>query len=177
MSKQYGTDSDLDKLIDSDDYKDRIKAARQGYALDRLLFDDNNNDVFEVAENYLNDHKYKTIFDWAKDNNVNIDINEWLTSDDWTKRREVAYYGYRLDILAYDNDWGVRNAVYDYILDHHYASVFAWAEDNNISIDIDEWLNSDNTYKKIAVVRAGYRLDILRNDKDETVRNYACKYL
>lgn len=72
---------------------------------------------------------------------------------------------------------GVREAVYDYILGHNYRSVFDWAEDNNISIDIDEWLNSDNTYKKIEVVREGYKLDILRNDKDETVRKYACKYL
>lgn len=62
MNKQYGTDPELDKLVNSDDYKDRIKAAKQEYALDRLLFG-NNNDVFEVVENYLNDHKYKTIFD------------------------------------------------------------------------------------------------------------------
>ena len=57
---------------------------------------------------YLREHNYKSVFDWAKDNNIDIDIDEWLKSDDWRKRREVAKQGYGLDILVHDSNWRIR---------------------------------------------------------------------
>ncbi len=39
--KNYGTDPKLDELVDSGNLEDRVKAAEQGYGLDKLINDKN----------------------------------------------------------------------------------------------------------------------------------------
>lgn len=172
----YNTDFELDKLVNSEEYKDRIKAAKQGYGLDVLIIDKDDY-VRRAAYKYLAEHKYNSIFDWAKDNNVDLDINEWLHSNIWFKRREVVKFGYRLDILINDSDMLIRELAMDYLKNHNYLSIFDWAKDNNIDLDIDEWLHSDDFIKRLEVAKAGYRLDVLINDRDMFIYNAVIEYL
>ena len=191
----HGTDPELDKLVDSDDYTDRLKAAKQGYGLDKLI-NDKEYYIRGTAENYLKEHNYKTVFDWAKDNGVDINIDEWINSNDVIKRIQVVKAGYGLDILVHDYDSKVREevakqgygldilindiysnvheAVENYLEDHNYKSVFDWAKDNGIDI-IDEWLNSDDWRKRDQVAKAGYGLDVLVHDKYSDVREAVAK--
>lgn len=146
MNKQYGTDPELDKLVNSDDYKERIEAAEKGYALDKLT-----NDSDEVVRNaayyYLNEHKYRSVIDWAKDNNIEIDIDEWLNSDNCFKRCEVAKYGYGLDILINDENYHVREV----IAKHYYK--------------LDKLVYDKNLITRLTMAKQRYRFDILVNDE------------
>ena len=185
----YGTDSKLDKLVESKKISNRIKAARYNYGLEKLINDSNETVRIAVAEqgfrldifayshfdcerwaayDYLEKHGYKSIIDWAKDNNINID--NWINSENWNKRFDVARYGYGLDKLIYDENPTVRLSVENYLRDHNYKSVFIWAEDNNVNIDIEEWLNSNNYLKRLIVAKYGYGLDKLVNDENWEVR-------
>ena len=159
----------IDKLVNDEDEDVRKAVAEQGYGLDKLVYDENWY-VRYLVKKYLEEHNYKSIFDWAKDNNVDLNINEWLNSNDFRKREPVAKAGYRLDKLVNDKNRDIRFAVYDYLKEHNYKSVFDWAKDNNIDIDIDEWLNSDNWAKRKQVAEQGYKLDILINDYNYNVR-------
>lgn len=166
----------LDKLVNDKNWVVRKAVARQGYGLDKLINDEDYN-VRQAVNKYLREHNYKTVFDWAKDNNIDIDINEWLNSDDWLKRYAVAKQGYRLDKLINDNNSDVHGAVYDYLNEHNYKSVFDWAKDNHVDIDLEEWLNSDDWIKKYEVARQGYKLDILVYDEHSGIRNAVNEYL
>ncbi len=169
--KNYGTDPELDKLVNSENYEDRIEAAEQGYALDRLLFDEDI-DVFEAVLDYLSTNNYRSIFNWAKDNNIDLDIEEWFNSDNWFKLNEVAKYGYKLDKLIYYKDYTVHMTVINYLKDYNYKSIFDWAKDNNINmnIDIDELLSSEDWRKREQAAMYGYGLDTLINDENKWVR-------
>lgn len=60
-SNGYG----LDVLINDKDYEVRRVVAKQGYGLD-ILFNDKNKDVRKAVEDYLKEHGYKSINNWAK---------------------------------------------------------------------------------------------------------------
>ena len=51
----YSSDSELYKLVNSEEYKDRIKAAKQGYGLDILVYDENY-EVRAAVDKYLAEH-------------------------------------------------------------------------------------------------------------------------
>ena len=147
----YGTDAELDQLVDSSDFSVRIRIAYQNYGLDKLINDENSK-VREVV---------------AKQG-YGLDI--LVNDENYVVRGEVAKHGYGLDKLIYDRDaWVCANAN-NYLLDHKYKSMFEWAKDNNIDIDIDEWLNSDNWAKRYQVAQQGYQLNVLVNDEDLRVR-------
>lgn len=82
--KKYGTDPELDKLVDSDNYKDRIKAAEQKYALNKLI-DDEDYEVRAVVArqgyglNQLIYDKDEYVRDAVKDylKKHNLSIEEW----------------------------------------------------------------------------------------------------
>ena len=277
----YGTNPELDKLVDSDDWRVREAVAQQGYGLDKLVNDkdhdvrkaiaeqcygldilihDKDEDVRrEVARHgygldklitdedgyvrrevayYLKDHNYKSVFEWANDNGIDIDIDAWLNSNyrqreqlakagyhldvlvndkDYNIRIIVAEQGYSLDILVNDKNWYVRRAVAEqgygldilgndeegyvreavarqgygldilitdidsrynvsrevkkYLREHNYRSIFDWAKDNGVDIDIDEWLHSYDRSKIEQVIKAGYHLDVLVNHEAWYVRN------
>ncbi len=167
---------ELKKLLNSDNYKDRLIAAKNGYRLD-ILIDDDYNIVRETVYKYLLKNNYESVFDWANDNDVDIDIDEWLYSDNLRKRLEVAKFGYHLEILINDKNNNVNYIINKYLKEHNYESIFDWANDNNIKLDIDEWLNSDNLYKRLEVVKKGYYLDILSHDINVIIRVKVDEYL
>ncbi len=166
----------LDKLVNDKYCSIRIVVAKQGYGLDILIIDTDEY-VRRAAYKYLTEHKYNSIFEWTKDNKIDIDINEWLHSSIWFKRREVAKFGYRLDILINDSDMLIREIAMDYLKNHNYLSIFDWAKDNNVNLDINEWLHSNEYIKRLEVVKAGYRLDVLINDRDMFIYNAVIEYL
>lgn len=146
MNKQYGTDPKLDRLVESKKISNRIKAAEQGYALDKLT-NDFNEVVRNAAYEYLNEHKYRSVIDWAKDNNIEIDIDEWLNSDNCFKRCEVAKYGYGLDILINDANYYVREV----IAKHNYK--------------LDKLVYDKNLIARLTITKQRYRFDMLVNDE------------
>lgn len=73
--------------------------------------------MYKVCK-YLDAHHYKSIFEWTKINNVNIDINEWLHAANWRKRREVAKTGYRLDDLINHEDYVICDEVNNHLEDN-----------------------------------------------------------
>ena len=106
-----------------------------------LLYDENWN-VRKVARNYLKEHNYKTVIDWAKDNSVTIDLDWWLNSDDEEARIAAAKQGYGLDKLVNDKDWHVRKEVAKqcYGLD---KPTKQW-----LKRDLDEFDNTDDFYEE-----------------------------
>ncbi len=158
----------LDKLVNDENTYVRAAVARQGYGLD-ILINDTSLYVVQEVKDYLVQHNYKSIFDWAKDNNVSIPVDEWLNSDDYFKRCILAEEGYRLDKFISDKDSSVRLTALQYLREHGYRSIFDWAADNNIDLNIDEWLNSGDENKQFEVVKKGYGLDILKNSPNSDI--------
>ena len=160
----YGTTFKLDKLVDSDDWEDRLEAAKQGYGLDKLVCDKEEEVRKEVAKQgygfkKLIDDKYREV------------------------RKVIAEQGYGLDKLICDKSDSVRDAVDDYLLDNKYESIFEWASKNvnkratSEKMDFKKWLNSDDWCKRWAVARGGYGLDKLILDENPNVRYGVLDYL
>ncbi len=168
----YGTNPELDKEVDCYNRDVRIAVAEQGYGFDKLINDedkwvrkmvaeqgygfdilinDKDEDVRAAVQWYLKYNSYyKSIFDWAEDNPdkvvTNLDIDEWLNSDNAYKRAEVAKHGYGLDILVNDEDWEVRREVakQGYSLDELF-----YDEDGAVRETVQKYLK-DNGYKSIS---------------------------
>ena len=118
--KEYGTNSKMDKLVDSESYVERIKAAEQRYALDVLVNDDNwevrcavakqgRDKELDILVRDLNGFVRKTVAECERPQDLDILVND----DDWRVRAAVAKCGrpQDLDILANDNQWQVRATV------------------------------------------------------------------
>ena len=51
--------------------------------MDELIYDEDE-DVSDAAYHYLKDHNYKSIFDWAKDNNVLCKgLSKFIADREW----------------------------------------------------------------------------------------------
>ena len=157
----------LDKLINDEDWEVRAAVARENYGLD-ILIQDKDKNVREAAK-YYGYSGYNSVINWAKDHNIDIDLNEWLEGNEY-QRYEVARYGYRLDKLINDENEDVREVAKKYLRHHNYESILDWAKDNNIKIDLNEWLHSTNWRERREVAEQGYGLDKLVNDENEYVR-------
>ena len=141
----------LDKLVNDESEWVRYTVAEQGYGLDKLI-NDKDTLVCNVVNKYLINHNYKSVFDWAKDNGVDINIDEWLNSDDVIKKTQVVKAGYGLDVLVHDDDYHVRCAV------------------AKQGYGFDILVNDDSSWVRGAVAHQGYGLDKLVNDKQKFVR-------
>ena len=74
--KKYGTDANLDKLVDSKDWAYRVDAAHQGYGLEKLILD-NNPDVKDGINLYLERHGL-TLRNWF--DNVGLDFDSYIAN-------------------------------------------------------------------------------------------------
>lgn len=165
---EVGRTYDVNDLVHHENYNVRYEAAAHGYSLD-VLVNDENSWVHEEVSDYLKEHGYKSVFEWAKDNgigigigigiDIDIDINEWLHSDYAIKRKQVVKCGYRLDILVNDKSADVRMAV----------------ARQGYSLDI--LVNDESRWVREAVAKQGYGLDVLIKDKDKNVRGEVNEYL
>ena len=84
-SKIYGSNPELDKLVDDSDCRSRLTAANQGYGLDKLVSDTNRQVRIAVARQGYG---------------LNILIND----KEWYVRCIVAHQGYGLNILLKDEE-------------------------------------------------------------------------
>lgn len=178
---KYGTDPVQDILVDSDSVQDRIKSAKNHYGLDKLILDKEWSVRRAVAKEGFG---------------LDILINDPIS----LVRVAVVRQGYRLDKLLNDKDIYVYNEVQNYLISNNYKSIFDWAVNNNISLDIEDWSNSKDASKRYEVVKAklvtldkfvddedvairyevarqGYGLDILINDDSELIVSTVIKYL
>lgn len=148
--RMYGSDEELDKLVDSKDREDRCAAAKQGYGLDKLINDKAWPVRLEVAK-----HGYG--------------LDKLVNDGEWCVRREVARQGYGLDILI--NDWSpdVRKAVAEqgYGLDKliNTNSTTVKAEVARQGYGLDKLINDKYASVRAAVAEQGYGLDVLIHDK------------
>lgn len=152
----YGTDTELDKLVDSQYVDDRIEMARQKYGLDKLVIDEYEYVRVAVAEQ-------------------GYGLDKLIKDEDWHVREAVANKGYKLDELISDKDFRVVYATEKYLECNNYKSIFTWARENNIDLNIDLWLHSENKNERIQVVKEGYGLDKLI--LDDEVKYYVETYL
>ena len=151
----YGTNPELDKLVDSADYNDRISAANQSYGLDMLVND--------------TDWGIKTLV--AANCNGNKDILTKLCSDnEWNVRAAVAKYSQGnpdiLNRLVSDTSETVRAAV---------------AANCKGNMDIlNRLVNDDDKWVRSAVAESCFGnidiLNILVNDNSEWVRKSVADY-
>ena len=173
----YGTDPKLDKLVNSDNWEIRRDAAKQGYGLDKLINDENKWVRAAVAEQgygldkLVNDKNPYVCIAVAEQG---YGLDKLIYDENWSVREAVLKQGYGLDKLIDDEDNDVCYEVYKYLEDNGYKSIFDWADANPnkvvTNLDIDEWFNSDNEYKRAEVAKYGYGLDELVYDEDEEVR-------
>lgn len=184
--KLYGSNSELDKIVDSKDPNIRKEAAKRAYGLDKLIYDEDWQVRKEVAyKGYhlnvlINDPHYEVRLAIVKQGFLNSEDYEKLINDSHYIIREtianngyclykliddevpnvriaVAKQGYGLDKLIDDEDSNVREAVQSYLKEHNYESIFNWIESNPNKVitnpDIDEWLNSNNKYKRQEAIK------------------------
>lgn len=150
----YGTNSELDKQVDSDDYSIRAKVAKQGYGLDKLVNDKDFHVRYEVAkqgyglDKLINDKYCDVRMTIAK---RGYGLDKLINDEDYWIRMEVAYKGYGLDILINDENKHVRIEVakHGYGLDKLIEDKESWVrkeakcylKDHNLSLK--QWVKQN----------------------------------
>lgn len=160
--QKYGTNSELDLMVDSDNINNRCKMAEQGYGLDKLI-DDECYDVYEActlssfwpefcADNWktLINHKYPDIRAAVAEQRYSLDT--LIDDEHWLVRSAVAEQGYGLIKLIHDTHRCVRYIVAEqgYGLnklindDSRYVrnAVKNYLNENNYK-SIDDWVNQN----------------------------------
>ena len=102
----YGTDKELDKVVDHNSDYIRRGAASHGYGLDKLVYDPN-----------------PFIRSMVASRGYGLDI--LIEDPDWYVRAMVVSQGYGLDVLIHDKDERVCNAVKAY-LDEFSVTLEEW---------------------------------------------------
>lgn len=150
----YGTNPELDKQVDSDDYSIRAKVAKQGYGLDKLVNDKDFHVRYEVAkqgyglDKLINDKDFDVRMTIAKQG---YGLDKLINDEDYWIRMEVAYKGYGLDILINDENKHVRIEVakHGYGLDKLIEDKESWVrkeakcylKDHNLSLK--QWVKQN----------------------------------
>ena len=107
----YGTDPNLDKCVDSNDFIVRKSVAEQGYGLDKLI----NDESWFVRESVAKQGYRLDIL--VNDVSANV-------------RAVVAKYGYGLNKLFYDASFIVSLTAMWYLTDHHIFNLLTWIKQN-----------------------------------------------
>lgn len=107
----YGTDPNLDKCVDSNDFNVREAVAEQGYGLDKLINDPDSQIRLIVAGL-----------------GYGLDILVYDVSAN--VRAAVAKYGYGLNKLFYDASFVVSLTAMWYLTDHHIFNLLTWIKQN-----------------------------------------------
>ena len=188
--QKYGTNPELDKLVDSYYLDNRKKAARRGYGLDKLINDESSSVRIAVAEQgyglniLINDEDWQVRKACVKSETGFVNnawpefcANNWETlmhHEDVVVRAAVAERGYGLDILITDEDNDVRAAVAEqgYGLDKLIKDEDWWVriEIAKHGYGLDKLINDENYNVRAEVARQRYGLDKLINDEDWYVR-------
>ena len=157
----YGTNPEKDKMIKSNNWRDRYKIAKQGYGLDVLI-----NDEYCDVRTVVADQGY----------GLNILVND----ESEYIREAVVNQGYGLDILVNDEHWGVRKAV-EYYLTSHNLTLEQWKSNQDpselsVSISKAEEFNSLDIYTlKSEIQNLKDQINILIKESKslkETLENY-----
>lgn len=148
--RMYGSDKELDKLVDSEDWQARLAAVKQGYGLDKLVNDKLWGIRLQVAkrgyglDKLVNDGEHAVRKEVAKQGyGLDVLINDW--SED--VRKAVAEQSYSLDVLV--KDWNYR--VRAHVARQGYG--------------LDKLINDEHWVVRAAVAEQGYGLDILIDDR------------
>ena len=131
---KYGTDTELDKLVDSKDWEDRENAALYGYGLDKLINDKNYQVRRAVAEQCYGLDKLINDENWVVRATVarqRYGLDKLINDEDYHVRGIVACYGYGLNVLIYDENNGVCETAYEYLHGHN-LTLEEWCEQHNI---------------------------------------------
>ena len=132
----YGKNCKKDKMIKSNNWKDCLEIAKEGYGLDVLI----NDEEWRVR---------RAIADQGYGLNVLVnDESEYI-------RESVAKQGYGLNVLINDEYWVVRKAVLDYLKENN-LTLAEWCNQNNKEIDLGKLAFSSYLEARIAVIESGY---------------------
>lgn len=176
-SKKYGSDPELDKLVDDRDYKVRIAVAGQGYGLDKLVNDKDPDVRIAVAnqghglEKLISDDDFDVRMAVAKHG---YGLAKLVNDEDYRIRAEVAKHGYGLDKLINDKESDVRIAVaeqgygLDKLVDDRHPIIRR--EVANQGYGLEKLVNDKDSRVRVAVANQGYGLEKLIGDDDFSVR-------
>ena len=126
-NNEYGTETENDKLVDSEDWTARCKAAEQGYGLDVLVYDERwevrcavakqgRDKDLDILVQDKNSFVRKTVAEYGRDKDLDVLVHD--KSD--VVCAEVARQGRPQDLIILENDDSnfVRKAVRDYKAEH-----------------------------------------------------------
>ena len=118
--KNYGTDPEMDMLVDSNNWEERREAAEQGYALDKLVNDDDGMVREAVARqgrpqdlDVLINDKDRYVREAVAEQGRPQDLDVLVNDESGGVRCAVAECGrpQDLDVLVNDESWRVRAEV------------------------------------------------------------------
>ena len=154
----YGTDPEKDEMVKSNDYRDRLEMAKEGYGLDALI-----NDKDEDVRAAIAEQGY-SLNVLIKDENCDVrtavaeqgyDLGTLVKDKHWCVREAVARRGYDLDVLINDENEWVREATLSYLKENN-LTLAKWCSQNNKKIDLKELAYSIYPEIRAEAVRSGY---------------------
>ena len=143
----------LDILINDDASLVRSAVVRQGYGLDKLINDEDATISIEVLD-YLKDHNYATILDWAKANPDKVYSNIDVIIEDLKDFIYKIDDSFKLEVQSeYDN-------IDDFFIDHELNTLVICTTDTKLPIiKIEKCIIDQNISFKFIV-------DITNEDRD-----------
>ena len=195
----YGTDSEKDKMVKSDNWRDRLEMAKQGYGLEVLINDEvwgireavakqgyglnvliNDEDygVLKATLNYLRKNNL-TLAEWCNQNNKEINLKKLAFSLYPAVRSEAVESGYIYKeneiYIAPDckfTPYGTDPEKDKMVNSSYYRNRLKMAEQG---YGLDVLINDENWRVRRTVAEQGYGLDILINDKGLPIREAVAK--
>ena len=190
----YGTDPRKDKMVKSNYWKNRLKMAKEGYGLDVLIIDENDEVRTAVAKQgygldiLINDENWYvreavlyylkknnlTLAEWCNQNNEEVDLRK-LAFSPYPEVRIAAIesgYIYKKGEIYIAPDCKFTPYGTDFEKDKMPKSN-NWEDRLKMAkqgYGLDVLINDENCYIRVAVIKQGYGLDILINDEDCDVR-------
>lgn len=150
----YGTNSELDKQVDSDDLRIREEVAKQGYGLDKLINDEDAWIRATVARQgygldvLVKDKEY-VVREAVGEQGYGLDI--LINDEEPCVRCQVAYHGYGLDKLVYDKVWEIRAGVayqgygFDKLINDKHEDVRYWVKYflEKYNLTLEQWIEQN----------------------------------
>ena len=197
----YGTDPEKDKIVKSDNWKDRLKMAEGGYGLN-ILINDEDWIVRKAVLDYLKENNL-TLAEWCNQNNKDNNLRKLAFSPYPDVRIAAIESGYvykesemyitpdckfipygtdpEKDKMVKSNDWEdcleIAKEGYglNVLINNEDCLVRMAVADQGYGLNI--LINDEDCEVRKAVAKQGYGLDILIEDKDWEVRRTVKNYL
>lgn len=170
----------INQMLQSKNYQERIRLAEQGQNLDILVNDENWKVRREVAnqgyglEKLVNDRNWKVRQAVARHG---YGLEQLVHDKSIEVKKTLIKHGYCIDELTYDKDYRVRQEIasHGYNLNILVNDPHNWVREEValLGYGLDILINDTDPNIRLVVASQGYGLDQLVNDPDPEVRQCA----